>query len=214
MGGAVASKSWGRLLKRVEYLRITISPVLPPFGGGGLALDCGPPAGGFPPLLRGSSTPSLGIGPEICFGALIVGRPFLFPPLRRDIPFLSSDIVGGIHSEAYFVTTGSGEVDARLQGVCTIRSRVRNRHELPSCRISNQSDVGKQNNIQQRIAHMSAAVNLSNRERTGSRNDTKPSLEVTAASWSWSLKVELITKYKILSSLRKCVPGYMYLVRS
>ena len=36
--------------------------------------------------------PSCGIGFEICRGALMVGRPFLFPPLLRDILDLSSDI--------------------------------------------------------------------------------------------------------------------------
>jgi hypothetical protein len=46
---------------------------------------------GFPPLLRGKS-PDCWTGPDICFGALIAGRPFLF--VRRDIPFpLSSDML-------------------------------------------------------------------------------------------------------------------------
>ena len=33
------------------------------------------------------------MGLEICLGALMVGRPFLFPPLLRDIFDRSSDIV-------------------------------------------------------------------------------------------------------------------------
>lgn len=37
--------------------------------------------------------PLLGIGSEICRGALIVGRPFLFPPLRSEILLLSSDMI-------------------------------------------------------------------------------------------------------------------------
>jgi hypothetical protein len=45
----------------------------------------------FPPVLRGTS-PVDCIGPDICFGALIAGRPFLL--VRRDIPLLfSSDIL-------------------------------------------------------------------------------------------------------------------------
>jgi hypothetical protein len=36
---------------------------------------------------------SWAIGPDICLGALMVGLPFLLGPLRRDILFLSSDIM-------------------------------------------------------------------------------------------------------------------------
>lgn len=94
-GGAVASKSLGMLLNRVEYRRFTRSFVLPPAAGGGRGRGCaaggcggGAPTGkGRPPELRGTSMPSLGIGPEICLGALIVGRPFRLPPLRREILF-------------------------------------------------------------------------------------------------------------------------------
>lgn len=45
----------------------------------------------FPVVLRGAS-PDCCIGPDICFGALIAGRPFLL--VRREIPLLfSSDIL-------------------------------------------------------------------------------------------------------------------------
>lgn len=50
----------------------------------------------LPPLLRGTSAPSLGMGSEICLGALIAGRPFRLPPLRSEILFLSSDMLAGI----------------------------------------------------------------------------------------------------------------------
>jgi hypothetical protein len=103
-GGAVASKSVGRLLNRVEYRRLTRSDVYTrvniTFSRIGW-VDCTfPPACGrcggasnedLPPLLRGAF-PVGWIGADICFGALIAGRPFRF--VRRDIPLpLSSDIV-------------------------------------------------------------------------------------------------------------------------
>ncbi len=49
--------------------------------------------GALPPVLRGTSIPSFGIGPEICRGALMVGRPFLFGPLRSEILLRSSDML-------------------------------------------------------------------------------------------------------------------------
>ena len=52
---------------------------------------CGASSEAFPLVLLGPS-PVCCIGPDICLGALIAGRPFLF--VRRDIPLrVSSDIV-------------------------------------------------------------------------------------------------------------------------
>lgn len=79
----------------------------PPWASGrALPKACGRSLGPFGAGPLPASPESCGIGAEICRGALIVGRPLRFGPLRNEILLRSSDMVWAVlgelrHQEVY-----------------------------------------------------------------------------------------------------------------